>query len=211
MFKYEKFEKKICGNGNPISVTSLERLIPKAKKCICKMFYEGFATGFFCKIPIDSSNEKFAYVLFTNNHVLDYDLLRKEKSIDIEYLSNSKNLNLSSGNRFKYTNELMDYTIIEIFPSDNIKDFFNIDEGIISKNKKTFYNGQDICIFQHPQGKELSYSQGEIIDINGFKIRHTASTKEGSSGSPIILLDKMTVIGIHSSSIINKNLNSGLL
>ena len=137
---------------------------------------------------------------------MDENFLRNEKEIDIEYLSNSKNINLFSGNRFKYTNKLMDYTIIEIFPSDNIKDFFDIDEGI----ENTFYKGQDICIFQHPQGKEISYSQGEIYDIKGFRVIHSASTKEGSSGSPIILSDKMTVIGIHSSSITNKNLNTGI-
>ena len=56
----------------------------------------------------------------------------------------------------------------------------------------------------------MSYSQGEIIDFNGFKIKHTASTAEGSSGSPIILSDKLTVTGIHSSSIKNKNLNGAI-
>ena len=48
------------------------------------------------------------------------------------------------------------------------------------------------------------------MDISGFKIRHSASTKEGSSGSPIILSDKMTVIGIHSFSVSNKNMNGGI-
>jgi hypothetical protein len=81
----ENFEKKISGNGNPISLVLLEKLIPKGKNCICKIFYKGFATGFFCKIPIYYSSQKFAHVLFTNNHVLDDKFLRKEKEIDIIY------------------------------------------------------------------------------------------------------------------------------
>ena len=210
MSEYEKFEKKISGKGNPLGLVFLEQLITKAKKCICKIYYQGFGTGFFCKIPIDQSSERFVHVFFTNNHVLDFNFLNTENYINIEYLLESKKINLSSGNRFKYTNELLDYTIIEIFPSDNIKDFFDIDEGIIKKNENTFYQGQDICIIQHPEGKEISFSQGEIINIIGFKIKHSASTKEGSSGSPIILVDKMTVVGMHSSSITNKNLNGGI-
>ena len=102
----------------------------------------------------------------------------------------------------------MDFTLIEILPKDNIKDFFDLDEGLIKKN--SFYNGKDICIIQHPEGKEISFSQGEVLDISGFIIKHSASTKEGSSGSPIILTDKMTVIGIHSFSVSNKNKNAGI-
>ena len=85
----------------------------------------------------------------------------------------------------------MDFTIIEILPNDNINDFFDLDEGVINKHINPFYKGKDICIIQHPEGKEISFSQGEILDVSGFKIKHSASTKEGSSGSPIILTDKM--------------------
>ena len=49
MCECKKFEKKISGNGNPISLECLEHLIPKGKKCVCKIYYEGFATGFFVK------------------------------------------------------------------------------------------------------------------------------------------------------------------
>lgn len=207
MDEHKIFEKKISGSGNPISLESLELLFAKGKKCVCKIYYNGFATGFFCKIPIGNSHDNYGHVLFTNNHVLDSHFFNSKKYIDIEYLSESKIIDLTP-ERFKYCNELMDFTIIEIFPKDNIKDFFDLDEGLISKN--SFYKGKDICIIQHPEGKEISFSQGEILDISGFKIKHSASTKEGSSGSPIILTDKMTVIGIHSFSVSNKNMNAGI-
>ena len=46
----------------------------------------------------------------------------------------------------------------------------------------------------------------------GFTLRHTCSTKAGSSGSPIILLENFKVIGIHlqgSRNIFCKNYNEG--
>ena len=177
MCEDEKFEKKISGSGNPISLECLEHLIPKGKKCVCKIYYKGFATGFFCKIPIGNSNDNYGYVLFTNNHVLDSHFFKSKKYIDIEYLSESKIIDWAEPKRFKYCNEFMDFTIIQIFPKDNIKDFFDLDDGLLNKN--SFYNGKDICIIQHPEGKEISFSQGEILDIDWFQNQTFIFNKRG--------------------------------
>ena len=172
-----KIWKKISGSGNPISLECLEHLIHKGKKCVFKIYNKGFAIGFFCKIPIGNSNDNYGYILFTNNHVLDSHFFKSKKYIDIEYLSESKIIDLTESKRFKYCNEFMDFTIIEIFPKDNIKDFFDLDDGLLNKN--SFYNGKDICIIQHPEGKEISFSQGEILDIDWFQNQTFIFNKRG--------------------------------
>ena len=57
--------------------------------------------------------------------------------------------------------------------------------------------GKEITIIQYPEGK-LSYSHGIIKEkINNYEFSYKASTKEGSSGSPILLKGTTRVIGIH--------------
>jgi len=58
----------------------------------------------------------------------------------------------------------------------------------------------DIFILQYPKGGEISFSQGNIIKIIEDRIIHSVSTKEGSSGSPIILRNNQynyKICGIH--------------
>ena len=82
----------------------------------------------------------------------------------------------------------IDIAIIEIIPKDKIDDSFflsphsNINEDeIIDK---------DIQVIQYPNGGALAYSEGKITGNATnfpFLFFHEASTKFGSSGSPIIL------------------------
>ena len=68
----------------------------------------------------------------------------------------------------------------------------NIDYDDKNYNK---LNNKKIYIVQFPKGKDLSLSEGEIIDIgespkkelDKFEFEHKASTLPGSSGSPIFL------------------------
>ena len=90
MCEDEKFEKKISGSGNPISLECLEHLIPKGKKCVCKIYCKGFAAGFFCKIPIGNSNDNYGYVLFTNNHVLDSHFFKSKNILILNIYQNPK-------------------------------------------------------------------------------------------------------------------------
>ena len=59
--------------------------------------------------------------------------------------------------------------------------------------------GKDIAIEQYPDGK-LRYSCGKIkrmTHVKRYEFVHDASTKKGSSGSPIFLEGTERVIGIH--------------
>ena len=67
-----------------------------------------------------------------------------------------------------------------------------------------------IFILQYPKGDEISFSQGQILNINENRIIHSASTESGSSGSPIILRNKQynyKICGIHFGGDLNKNQN----
>ena len=106
----------------------------------------------------------------------------------------------------------LDFTIIEILPTDDffskIKFFFTIDNYIMSNNSESKYLNQDVCIFQYPNGEELSFDKGEIKSINDYQIKHLVSTEPGSSGSPILLLNNFKIIGIHQAG--NKEDNKGI-
>ena len=77
------------------------------------------------------------------------------------------------------------------------------DKDIIEMN----YKRKSVYILHYPKG-ELSVSYGLINDIIEGKINHYCNTEEGSSGSPILSLNDMKVIGIHKAAG-NNNYNKG--
>ena len=70
------------------------------------------------------------------------------------------------------------------------------------------YKDYDIFILQYTNGNELSYSIGKIISLEGDTIKHTCSTKMGSSGSPVITrYSNSSVIGLHYGTCIKDEYN----
>ena len=102
----------------------------------------------------------------------------------------------------------IDATVIEILPEDKIpKEFYlSINEDYID-NYDSLKN-KDIAIIQYPEGK-LTYSYGKIKKIDKYQITHTANTKPGSSGSPILLVNTIKVVGIHQGGDEIKSENYG--
>ena len=153
--------------------------------------------AFFCKLRHPNIN--LSSILLTNNHVLNENYLKEGNIIEYEYNNNIiKSLTLTKDRR-AYTNAKLDYTCIEIFDSDNITNFFEIDENIIKEDLNSLKNSE-IFILQYPLGDEISFSQGRILNINQQRIIHSASTEKGSSGSPIILRNNQynyKICGIH--------------
>ena len=100
-------EMKIIGHGDPISFKRLEQLKEKSENSTCKIDYMGnLGSGFFFKYNKDK------YYFMTNNHVLDYNAIKNNELVII-YKNKEEIFNLK-GDRFKLTNEELDYTIIEI-------------------------------------------------------------------------------------------------
>ena len=67
------------------------------------------------------------------------------------------------------------------------------------------YENKKIYIPQYPEGGELSNSKGIIKSINDNEFSHLASTKGGSSGSPIFIEGTIKVIGIQGRNDKNEN------
>ena len=152
-------------------------------KSICKIIYKNkFGTGFFIKLY---KNEKELLCLMTNEHVIEKDMIESKEIIDVKYNCEKKwiKIKLDEKERFiKYDKE-MDFTIIEMKADDKIKDKYFLLPNINNLD----YKNKEIYIVQFPEGKNLSHSDGKIKEIIDFELIYDASTKSGSSGSPILL------------------------
>ena len=90
----------------------------------------------------------------------------------------------------------IDVSMIEICPEkDNIHDFLDIDEDIYLSNYNNYLN-EAIYILQYPEGK-CSFSTGLIKEINNENLKYDCGTEKGSSGSPILSIANLSVIGVH--------------
>ena len=110
------------------------------------------------------------------------------------YLNKNKSIQIQK-NRRCFTNEKLDYTCIEIFDSDGIEEFFLIDKLVFTGKK--FLLKDEIFILQYPDGGDLSFSPGKILLVKDKILHHSASTENGSSGSPIIRRYTKDIIGLH--------------
>ena len=208
-------EGKIVGHGSPISKNEILNLL-KMDHSMCRILFERIennreiidhGSGFFCKIE---GNFPIKYALFSNNHILNESNLEIGKIIKLKYFESNalveKSINLTN-NRKTFTNKDLGYTCIEIFESDGIKNFFKVEPHIIlnqSKDGKIFEEN-DIFVLQFPDENEISFSDGNIIQIKNNEIIHQASIEGNFSGAPIIKRDKNNkdnyIIGLHKANI----------
>jgi V8-like Glu-specific endopeptidase len=118
-----------------------------------------------------------------------------------------KTINLN--NRMKYTNPDYDITILELREDkDDIHEFLELDDIIIenildnniNKDSNQVFIGETIYIIQYPEGKlSVSYNiLNAIYEDKKYNFNHFCSTKNGSSGSPILNISSNKIIGIHS-------------
>ena len=145
----------------------------------------------------------------TNHHVITKEMIDSKKTIKVEYKFKKKSIEIKldpNGKRFIKSDKTLDFTIIEV--DDLIgKEYF-----LSPDTKNINYQNKDIYIIQYPGGDKLGLSEGKIIRINNYdELVHDASTKSGSSGSPIFLRDKTEVIGIHKAGSNRKEENYGTL
>ena len=183
------------GHGAPITKKEIFKLF-EMEKSMCKIESETEqnkkqkGSGFFCKL----NNFPIKYALFTNNHILNESNIEIGNKIKFECLEFQKSYFFNSSynlikkeieitdKRRVYTSKELDYTCIELFESDGIKDYFEIDPKIYKYNNDILKNN-DIFILQFPKGNDISFSDGKIILLKDNVIMHNASTEGGSSGS----------------------------
>ena len=218
-------EAKIDGHGKPITKDEILNLF-KMEQSMCRIPFEriennqlknGHGSGFFCEIE---GNFPIKHALFTNNHILNESNLEIGKQIKFKYFEKSilnspkiseKNITITN-DRKTFTNEELDYTCNEIFDSDGIKNYFKIEPKIYEfedSSKSKIFEKKDIFILQFYDDNKITFSDGNIKEINDYEIVHQASTEVGSSGSPIIKRDKYNtdnyIIGLHKGAYEDEN------
>jgi len=189
------------------------------KNCICKIYKNNGekGTGFFCKIPYPNQS-KLLKVLITNNHIINEDDLKNNNIIKYTIKDDEeiREIILDNNKRKIYTSKELDISFIEIKENeDNINEFLEIDEEIINKKKEYIeiaYKNKSIYILHYPLGEDIVVSYGNLDKIKNEQINHFCNTSKGSSGSPILSLDTLKVIGIHcgSNRDENENCNKGI-
>ena len=206
----EDITREINIQNSPSSVSGkgTKTIAFQMDNCICKIIKENGekGTGFFCIIKINK-NKEIIPVLATNNHVLNSEDLKINKSISIIFNENKEVRRIIiNKNRKVFTNKELDVSFIEIKPNDNIKYYLEIDEEIVNAEKslqQAKYKKHSIYLMHYPD-EEVEVSYGLIQNISENNINHLCRTENGSSGAPILSLKSFKVIGIHYGGINNK-------
>ena len=204
----EHNEVEIIGAVKPISLKQTNIILNQMQTCVCRIHNgQKKGTGFFLKIPYQKNDLP---VLITNNHVLGEEKIAEGQLITLSLQSlndeeTTINIKIDNG-RKRYTNEILDVTIIELNDNDKIKNFLTLDKKVIniisSENKdrteyfNNIYKSISLYILKYVENNILA-SFGLLQQISQNSIYHKCSTVYGSSGSPIILLDTNEVIGVH--------------
>lgn len=182
--------------------------IPKnifgVSRSICKINTHNnvYGSGFLIKFSED--DEDNIYYLMTCEHVIKKELINQKATISFSYDNEKKNkeIILDKDKRIimDFKDLEIDATLIQILKDDNINDgYFLFPEICYMDNLNRLIN-KKIQIPQFPLAGKLSYSEGNLKNIDNFELIHNCSTESCSSGSPLILQDSINIIGIHKSS-----------
>ena len=185
----EKKEENII-NNNDIKINCICRVEFETKIKDKLEFISGM--GFLCNIK--SKNMK---ALITYNHIINFDILNNENKIS--YINNNKNREINmKKNRYKYTNEELDITIIEIFDDEEEnKNFIEIDKYINSRD----YNDEEIYLVEYDKRK-IKYLNDKIIKKeNDYFLCNINKSCEGI----IILKENLKLIGIIKNNVKNND------
>ena len=189
----EEFEEEKSLENENIIEESLKR---KGKFATCKIITnKSNGIGFFCIIPLHNIKIK---VLFTNNHILNEDLLSIGNEIKLSYKYQFKKIKLTN-ERIFWTNKSLDYSIIEILDNDEIEEFYEIEYKSYN-NPNKIYENDDIGIIQYLEGGQMEVKINRLLEIKNEIIKHNILTNNDSSGSPLILLKNLKIIGINQGS-----------
>ncbi len=116
----------------PITMECTEIILKQMKECLCKIKNKkSKGTGFFCIIS-DKQNKKYN-VLITNNQVINDEIIKENDNITVSFNNDKEKKNIKlDDNRKIYTSEKYGITIIEIKKEDNINNYLDLDDYIMS-------------------------------------------------------------------------------
>lgn len=121
-------------------------------------------------------------------------------------------LNKSKSKIISLSRDKQDITAVEILYEYCLKNrvkFLYCDLNYLDRGYE-LYIGQEVFIFQHPEGKSTEAGIGKIMKgEKNYIFEHFISTKRGSSGPPIILVYNERVVGINRGAYQKKEKNYG--
>ena len=184
-----------------------EKIGKQMEKSVVKIIKGINASGFFVKIPKKNNNKEIR-VLITNNHAIEIDEVKKDDTLINYRFDKGKEKYFKMKGRKRYSNEILDITIIEMLESDNLKDenFLDLDDYTLFENEEDFkkmlnnkYNDSPIYNIGFPKGDKIIVSFGKTGDLFGgaYFLSHSCDTDKGSSGSPILSITTNNVFAIH--------------
>ena len=212
--KFEITNEKKIKNGENLSAKNMGKISDKSKKSICEIKCDdGYGTGFFCILRYPDKNNKI-YCLINNYHVIDNDMINYKEYIEI--IMDNKEIRINLNNKRKiWRNEFIDFTCIEIKMEDNIIeeiDPFEINDNCYNeKYNNESYNNKGIILASIGSSKEIEIPQGIFYYIeDNIYFYHDCNTEGGFSGGPIILINNLSIIGIHKGYEKSENKNIGI-
>ena len=204
-----EIEKQLKNSVEPVSILGTKTILNQMMNCICKIKMNNiYGTGFFCKIPFE--NDETKNFLMTNFHILNKKNINENNKINL--LLNDEDILKTIDLKIKrktYFNKEDDITLIEINEDDNINNFLELDDKLLKDNNEFIYENKSLYILQYPFGRNAAVSYGLLTSLDNSEIKHTCSTHNGSSGSPILNLETNKVIGIHKEASNNSEFNIG--
>lgn len=94
----------------------------------------------------------------------------------------------------------LDYGFLHIRPAFPEKTVKGIDRTWFKQRRTVVshsYLHKQVIIVGHPAGGTKKGSIGPVVDQDSTYIEYKASTRQGSSGSPVVLLEDCSIIGLH--------------
>ena len=137
--------------------------------------------------------------LITCYHVINKDSLNFYEEIETIFDNIKQKINLKE-KRNTWYNEESDFISIELKPEDQIDaDPFEINDNCYNyEYDNNEYNNRGIIIPCFGDNNEIILPYGTIINSNKEKFMHDCCAKSGNSGAPILLVNNIKIIGIHT-------------
>ena len=206
-----QIEQKIDNYPESVNKEKTKTIFKQMESCIGKIYTgEGKSgTGFFCCVPYENEEKK---VFITNYHIINEKFIKEKDKIKLGIDNDHITIDIpieKDAKIYLSPEKKNDLVIIEIKNTNNLQkiEFLKLDDKLLTENPESIYETKNsIYIIQYP--REVCVSYGIVKKINDNKIQHLCWTDKGSSGSPILSLETMKVIGVHKGceKIFNYNL-----
>ena len=199
-----------------IPLKILESLMKKGRRSICRVRISNKIQGS-AGLIVAQHNNRLYYMLITCNHVLPYtarfDLCQVEMHFQgLEKPELQNKFLREEWIQFSWTSEYYDATVIEL-TEETVMFLRDYGADFLETSSKEVKSKEEIGLLQYPASckypeGELSFSYGEVYDIENFNMYYWVEGAEGSSGSPVLSYDG-SALAVHNKQILRGPSNFG--